>query len=146
MKDSKPVYTYNFLGLERFNIAASQPLLSGNSTIRYEFAYGGGGLGKGVGTLLVNGQKVAEGRIERTQCCGYSADEGADVGVDEATPVTEDYKARDNTFTGKIHKVTIELKEVKLADHQSEEQARVETARKRARSDSGASIRTSGRE
>lgn len=68
------------------------------ATIRYEFAYDGGGLGKGGnGTLFVNGQKVAEGRIEHTQCCGYSADEGADVGMDEATPVTEDYKERDNT-------------------------------------------------
>lgn len=68
------------------------------ATIRYEFAYDGGGLGKGGnGTLFVNGQKVAEGRIEHTQCCGYSADEGADVGMDEATPVTEDYKERNNT-------------------------------------------------
>ena len=32
----------------------------------------------------------------------FSADEGADVGVDEGTPVTEDYKERDNKFTGKI--------------------------------------------
>ena len=30
--------------------------------------------------------------------------------MDDATPVTEDYKERDNRFTGKIHKVTIELK------------------------------------
>jgi arylsulfatase len=32
------------------------------------------------------------------------------VGVDEATPVTEDYKEGDNAFTGKINKVTVELK------------------------------------
>ena len=68
-----------------------------------------------MGTLLVNSQKVAEGRIEHTQCCTYSADEGADVGVDEGTPVTEDYKERDNKFTGRIHSVTIELKEMKAA-------------------------------
>ena len=37
-------------------------------TIRYEFKYDGGGLGKGgTGTIFVNGEKVAEGRIERTQ-------------------------------------------------------------------------------
>ena len=34
----------------------------------------------------------------------------ADAGVDEATPVTEDDKERDNTSTSTIHKVTIELK------------------------------------
>ena len=27
------------------------------------------------------------------------------MGVDEATPVTEDYRERDNKFTGTIHKV-----------------------------------------
>jgi arylsulfatase len=32
------------------------------------------------------------------------------VGVDEATPVSDDYKADDNKFSGKIDKVTIELK------------------------------------
>jgi hypothetical protein len=33
-----------------------------------------------------------------------------DVGMDNATPVTKEYKARDNKFTGKIGKVTVELK------------------------------------
>ena len=55
-----------------------------------------------------NGKKVAEGRIEHTQCCIYSADEGTDVGADEGTPVTEAYKVP-FTFTGTIAKVTIEL-------------------------------------
>ena len=27
----------------------------------------------GIGTIFVNGQKVAEGRIEQTQCCFFSA-------------------------------------------------------------------------
>jgi arylsulfatase len=40
----------------------------------------------------VNGQKVAEARIDQTQCCMFSLDEAADVGLNEGTPVTEDYK------------------------------------------------------
>jgi hypothetical protein len=32
------------------------------------------------------------------------------VGVDEGTPVTEDCKERDKRFTGKIHKMTVEVK------------------------------------
>ncbi|MFX6808073.1 hypothetical protein ABTH26_20420, partial [Acinetobacter baumannii] len=77
----------------RFTIAAPQALPAGKSTIRFEFAYDGGGIGKGgIGTLFVNGRNVASGRIDRTQCCGFSADEGADVGADEGTPVTEAYK------------------------------------------------------
>jgi len=30
--------------------------------------------------------------------------------VEEATPVTEEYKERANRFTGRIHKVTVEVK------------------------------------
>ncbi len=124
MKDGKPVYTYNFLGLQRYSVSAPQPLHAGKAAIRFEFAYDGGGMGKGgVGTLLVNEQKVAEGRIEHTQPFIFSGDETADVGQDDATPVTEDYKEGDNKFTGKIHKVTIELKDMKAAQAEAEEQA-----------------------
>ena len=122
LKDGKPTYTYNFVGLQRFTVAASQPLAAGKATIRYEFVSDGPGMGKGgIGTILVNGQKVAEGRIEHTQCCVFSADEGADVGSDDGTPVTEDYKEGDNKFTGKIHSVTIDLKEMKAADAEVEQ-------------------------
>jgi arylsulfatase len=111
LKDGKPTYCYNYLGLSLYKVAAAKALPAGRATIRYEFDYAGGGLGKGgVGTILVNGEKVAEGRIDRTQFAVFSADEGVDVGLDGETPVTNDYKERDNKFTGRIHKVTIELK------------------------------------
>jgi len=58
---------------------------------------------------LVNGKKVATGRIDRTQCCFFSADDGADVGADEGMPVIEDYKVPFK-FTGKIHKVTVRVR------------------------------------
>jgi arylsulfatase len=111
LKDGKPTYTYNYLGLQRFTVASPQSLHGGKATIRFDFAYDGG-MGKGgMGTLSVNSQKVAEGRIERTQCCVFSADEGADVGADDGTPVSEDYEAGEaSKFTGKIARVTIELK------------------------------------
>jgi arylsulfatase len=53
-------------------------------------------------------RKVATGRIERTQCCAFSADEGADVGADEGTPVSSAY-ASPFVFNGEITKVTIAL-------------------------------------
>ena len=135
LKNGKPTYTYNWLGLQRYTIAAKQVLPTGKATIRFEFAYDGGGLGKGgLGTLFVNGKNVANGRIERTQCCAFSADEGADVGADEGTPVTEDYKVPFK-FTGKIAKVTIELKEMKKADRDDAEKARKEAALKKALAD-----------
>jgi len=111
VKDGRPTYVYNWVGLERYTVAAPQALAPGKATVKLEFAYDGGGRGKGgMATLYVDGQKVADGRIANTNANIFSADETADVGVDEATPVTEDYKVRDNKFTGRVHRVTIEVR------------------------------------
>jgi arylsulfatase len=111
VQDSRPAYSYNFLGLKRFTIASSQPLGPGKATVRFEFAYDGGGLGKGgAGTLFVNDQKVGEGRIEHTHPMIFSADETADVGVDLGTPVVDEIGAEARSrFTGRIPKVTIAI-------------------------------------
>jgi len=137
LKDGKPVYTYNFLGLQRFTVAATAPLPAGKATIRYEFAYDGGGLGKGgVGTILVNGKKAAEGRIERTHPMIFSADEGADVGEDAETPVVEDYGIpAPYKFTGRIAKVTVELAPMPAPVKAAEGKAHAEAAQKKALSD-----------
>jgi arylsulfatase len=112
VKDGMPAYDYNWLGLKHSSVAATQKLAPGKATIRFEFAYDGNGQGKGGnGTLFVNDQKVAQGRIEQTQCCIFSADETADVGVDLGTAVVERLGAEDSSrFTGRIPSVTIELK------------------------------------
>jgi hypothetical protein len=83
----------------------------GKAVILFDFAYDGGKLGAGgLGTLSVDGKQVAQGRIDNTNPLIFSPDETADVGVDEATPVTDDYKAVDNKFTGEIYQVTIAIK------------------------------------
>ncbi len=137
LKDGKPAYTYNFLGLQRFTVAAASPVPDGKATIRFEFAYDGGGLGKGgLGTIFVNGKKVAEGRIGHTQPMIFSADEGADVGEDGETPVVEEYGIpAPYRFTGKIAKVTIDIAPMKSADKAEEEKARAVAAHKKAVSD-----------
>jgi arylsulfatase len=137
VKDGVPAYEYNFLGLERFTVAATEKLKPGKSTIRFEFAYDGGGLGKGgMGTLYVNDNKVAEGRIERTQSVIFSADETADVGIDLATPVVEAIGAEAKSkFTGKIPRITIEVKQMTKADKAEENKARVEASLKKAMAD-----------
>jgi arylsulfatase A-like enzyme len=133
LKDGKPMYAYNFLGLKTYKVAAAEALPAGNATIRYEFAYDGPGLGKGgTGTLLVNGKKVAEAKIDHTQGNFFSADEGADVGQDGETPVTDDYKDGDNKFTGKIQKVVIDVGPVKLAAADREGLQKTDLARKAA--------------
>ncbi len=112
VKDGAPAYDYNFLGLKHTTIAAAKPLPAGKSTIRFDFTYDGGGPGKGGnGVLFVNGDKVAEGRIEHTQAGIFSADETADVGIDLGTPVVEAIGAEHKSkFTGHIPKVTVEVK------------------------------------
>jgi arylsulfatase len=130
-KGGRPTFHYNYLGMQRFTVASPQPVPAGRSAVRMEFAYDGGGLGKGgLATLYVNDRKVAEGRIERTQPMIFSADETADVGLDDAMPVTEDYKKGDNAFTGTIRKVTVEVGEMGAGVKAQAAAASAEAARK----------------
>lgn len=112
LHDGRVTYAYNWFGLERFTIAAPAPLPAGLATIALDFAYDGGGRGKGGNvTLRVDGRPVAEGRIPKTTAFVFSLDEGADVGVDEDTPVSEDYRpGLPSRFTGRIHKVVLDAK------------------------------------
>lgn len=64
---------------------------------------------------MVNGKRVGDGKIDRTQGNFFSADEGADVGKDGETPVSDDYMEGNNKFAGKIQKVVVEVGPVKLA-------------------------------
>jgi arylsulfatase len=112
VKDGVPAYGYNFLGLQQSSIVASRPLAPGRSTVKFDFAYDGGGPGKGgLGTLFINGEKVGEGRIEHTEAGLFSADETADIGVDLGTPVVEAVGSEAGSkFSGHIPKVTIEVR------------------------------------
>ena len=112
VRDGRPAYTYNFLGMERYTVAAPQALPPGPVTVTLDFVYDGGGAGKGgKATLLVNGKPVAEGRVEKTQPNIFSADETADVGIDNQTPVAQGIGIGAETrFTGRINKVTLEVR------------------------------------
>ena len=109
MKDGKPAFSYNYLGLETETIMAKKALKPGKYTLVYDFKYDGGGPGKGgIGTITANGEKIAEGKLTRTQPGVFSVDDLADIGLDEGTPVA-DYESPFK-FKGKIYKVTIEQK------------------------------------
>jgi hypothetical protein len=136
LKDGKPTYCYNFVGLNEYKVSGPDALGPGKATIRMDFAYDGGGMGKGgTATLSVNGTKVASGRIERTQPTGFSFDETTGVGIDESTPVTTDYKEGDNTFTGKILKVVVEVQPMSAAQAADEKKVEKEASMRRAISD-----------
>ena len=84
-----------------------------------EFAYAGGGLGKGgERPLYVDGKKVGEGNVGATAAMVFSADDGCDVGVDTGSPVSQDYGPRGNEFTGQVKGVQIAIAEdAESVDH-----------------------------
>jgi arylsulfatase A-like enzyme len=102
-------FCYNYLGLERFTIVADQAVPSGQHQVRTEFAYEGGGLGKGGEvTLYVDGAPVGKGRVDGTHPFIFSGDETADVGCETGTVVSDAYDARGSRFTGSIAWVRLE--------------------------------------
>ncbi len=98
------------------------------------FKYDGGGIGKGAtGTLFVDGQPVAEGRILQTVPIRFSADETFDIGEDTGTPVVEDYADKmPFAFTGTLKKFVVILQPEKLTEEDRkrllEEEARAAMA------------------
>jgi arylsulfatase A-like enzyme len=109
-KDGKPAYCYNLFGLQLFKVYGEEPLSDGEHQVRFEFAYDGGGLGKGGTTVLyVDGSKVGEGRVEATVPMLFSADETLDIGSDSGTPVTDDLAPDELAFNGKVRWVVIDL-------------------------------------
>jgi arylsulfatase A-like enzyme len=111
-KAGKLKYCYNWGGLKHFFVESSDPLPPGEHQIRMEFAYAGGGLGKGgKASLFVDGKKVGEGEIAATLPTIFSADDGCDVGEDSGAPVSSDYKPGDNRFTGVVKGVLLSIAE-----------------------------------
>ena len=135
-KDGKPQFTYNFLGHQTYTIAGAgkKAIAPGSAVVRFEFAYDGGGLGKGgTGSLYVNDEKVAEGRVENTQSFAFSADEGVDVGADLGTPVG-DYAAPFK-FNGQIKSVVVTVKDIAVQEKAEHAKGRAQAALKKAISD-----------
>ncbi len=114
LRDGKPEYTYNFLGLDRYTVAGDTAVPAGAAEIVLDFAYAGGGqLGAGgTASLSVNGKVVAKGQIGRTQPLIFSADETADVGLDNQTPVAEGIGVgrAATRFTGTIERILVEVR------------------------------------
>jgi arylsulfatase A-like enzyme len=110
VKDGRAKFAYNVLGIQEFATASDEALPEGTHQVRMEFAYDGGGLGKGGDvTIYHDGTEVGKGRVEATQAMIFSADETTDIGYESGTTVTPDYTAANSRFTGKIHWVQLDL-------------------------------------
>jgi hypothetical protein len=130
-KDGKLRYCYNLLGLQRFYVGGEREIPAGQRQVRMEFAYDGGGLGKG-GTvsLFIDGEKVGEDRVEATQPAIFSADDGCEVGREGGALVSEEYGHDNNAFSGEVHWVQIDL-DVDDHDHLISPEERLQLAMKR---------------
>ena len=132
-KDGKLKYCYNLLGIHQFYAESASALTPGEHQVRMEFAYDGGGLGKGgTASLYVDGKKVGEGKVAATAAMIFSADDGCDVGVDTGSPVSPDYGSRGNEFSGRVKGVLLSIADdEKDHDHliSPEEAVRIAMAR-----------------
>jgi arylsulfatase A-like enzyme len=109
LRDGVPTFVYNFLSVERITFAAEKPLPKGKTRLVVDFAYDGGGMGKGGKvTMAANGVQIAGGRLERTIPIQFSLGEGVDIGMDIGSPIDFTYSLP-FAFTGKIEQVTVEL-------------------------------------
>jgi arylsulfatase len=109
-KDGKLKYCYNLLGHKRWFVESEGSIPAGAHQVRMEFAYDGGGIGKGgQATLFIDGEKVGSGRVEETHAMAFSGDETTDVGREFGSPVSPDYGPRGNEFSGEVSWVQIDL-------------------------------------
>jgi arylsulfatase len=117
-KDGKLKYCYNVAGVQRFFVESKGPLPAGEHQVRMEFAYAGGGLGKGGrASLFVDGKKVGEGEIPLTQAMIFSTDDGCDIGEDAGAPVSPDYLPKKNAFNGTVKGVQLSIDLESSSDH-----------------------------
>ncbi len=114
--DGKPVWAYKCTQQPQdgIRIEGADKLSPGDHTLTVDFTYDGkkGEVGKG-GTyvLAVDGQKVAETKIDHTVPYIYSVDETLDVGEDRGTPILDEYDSKmPFPYNGNIASVTIDLK------------------------------------
>jgi len=109
-KDGKLKYCYNLGGVKHFYVEGTTPIPAGEHQVRMEFAYAGGGLGKGGNvTLYTDGKKVGEGVIPATLAMVFSGDDGCDVGFDGGSAVSEDYGTQGNAFNGRVKGVQLAI-------------------------------------
>ena len=97
-------------GVNHYFVESATALPAGPHQVRMEFAYAGGGLGKGGKvTLYLDGKPVGEGIIPMTQAMIFSADDGMDVGEDTGAPVSPDYGPVGNAFNGEVKGVLLSI-------------------------------------
>ena len=105
-------HSYSLMGVERYEQVSTEPIPTGDVTVRMLFdADRQERSAGGTVSLYANDEKIGEGRIERTVAVRFSGYAGMDVGRDNGLPVARAYSARSPyPFTGTVKKVVFDLK------------------------------------
>ena len=117
-KDGQLVYCYNLLGVTRSMVRGNRPIPEGAHEVRAQFAYDGGGTGKGATiTLVVDGDRVGAGYLESTIPFTFSLDETMDVGLETGSPVSDEYGPSNNRFSGTVKWVKLDVDSAESDEH-----------------------------
>jgi arylsulfatase len=119
--DSKPVFLWNMIDLERLKWEGQEALTPGQHTVVFDFKYEGLGAGTlafnnmsglakgGMGTLSVDGKVVASKKMEKTLPMILQWDESFDIGSDTLTGVNDADYTPPFTLTAKLNKLTLKV-------------------------------------
>ena len=109
LKNGVPTYVHNLYNEQHFYVRAQNPIPDGDVQIRFRFDKNDDDNG-GIGRLFVNGDEVGVAEIPETVRNLFSIEEGFDIGVDDGTSVTPEYRSPFE-FNGRIDSVVFELDE-----------------------------------
>lgn len=125
--NSKPVFLWNLVDLERVKWEGAEPLTPGRHTVEFDFQYEGLGVGTlafndfsgvgrpGTGTLKVDGKVVATKKMERTLPMILQWDESFDIGSDTLTGVNDEDYQPPFPLTAQLNKLTVKVDRPRLS-------------------------------
>jgi len=124
VKDNRLHYIHNYLGLKELKVSSTVDVPEGSVKLRYEFEPTGepdtrsGRGAPGRGQLYIDGRLVGNTEFPTTVPITFGI-EGLSCGYDFGEAVSHEYRAP-FTFTGKIHKVTVDVSGELIKDDEAE--------------------------
>jgi len=105
-------HTYSFLGVETYKQTSTEPIPSGEITVKMLFEADAPKPGSGGKvTLWCNDKQIGEGRLDKTVPVAFSSYAGMDIGRDNGLVVDLAYEAKaPYEFTGNVKNVVFDLK------------------------------------
>jgi arylsulfatase len=104
-------HSYSFLGVETYKQVSSEPIPTGDVSLKMLFEADAPKPGSGGKvTLWANGRQIGEGRLEHTVPVAFSSYSGMDIGRDNGLVVDLAYEDKaPYTFTGTVKQVVFDL-------------------------------------